>query len=303
LSKNWFRSLGLLLILSLALIIPSATQADTYDSTLTLENKNPDTWQVLPDNEYGTLHYNPSGPTFDFSFTGVGLEPSTAYSLIYYANPWPGNNPGASLGTGTSGTDGALTIIGSPNLNISLPTPPDSNMAVSHEGPPDNYIHPFGAKIWLVPSACYDTSTKAVSSWEPNRFLFETDLITYTDTDLVTGGTGVPLTTTITEPAAEIGLSVSPPSVTFGSVAIGTCSTNFLITLTNTGNVPIKVTASTSAGYYTDCLRINGVVANGWVSQKIPVGGSLSINTQSCPTIAYNGTVTGSIAFVASFAP
>ena len=282
--------------------IPLPVFAVTFDSTLTLDNKNPDTWARIADGRLGTLQYNASGATFSFNFSATGMEASTSYSLIYYANPYPGNNPGALIGVGTSGADGAVTITGSPNLNMNLPTPPDSNMLVDHSVPPDSYAHAFGAKIWLVPSACYDSALKKIITWSPARFLFETDVITYTDTDRV-GGSGVTTTTTITEPVATIGLSVSPPAVNYGSVAIGLCSTEFPITLTNTGNVPIKVTATTTAGFYTECMKINSVMANGWISTIIPVGGNLIIQTKVCPTSTYSGTATGSVSFLASFAP
>jgi hypothetical protein len=126
--------------------------------------------------------------------------------------------------------------------------------------------------------------------------------MTYTDTD---AGTGIstPLATTIVEQPATIGLSISPPAVNYGSVAIGACSAESPITLTNTGNVPVKVTATTSAGFYADCMKINNLVANGWVSTTIPAGGNLIIQTKVCPTIAYSGTANGSISFIASFAP
>jgi hypothetical protein len=84
---------------------------------------------------------------------------------------------------------------------------------------------------------------------------------------------------------------------------MGSCSSENPITLTNTGNVPIKVTASTSAGFYTDCLKINDVIANGWVSTKIPAGGHILVQATVCPTVAYSGTLTGNVNFVASFAP
>jgi hypothetical protein len=256
---------------------------------------------VIADGRSATLSYNSSGATFDFTLTAIGLELSTAYSLIYYANPWPGNNPGKLIGTGVSDGSGGLTITGTPDLGMSLPTIPDSNMVVNHCVPPDNYATCYGAKIWLVPSACY--SEPAITTWAPERFLFETDLIVYTDTNLA-GGEGVSLTTTITEPAATIGLTVSPPSLSFGSVNVGTCSTpDLVVTLTNTGTVPIKVTASTSAGFYTDCLKLNNLTANGWVSATIPVGSFITVNAKVCPTIAYNGTITGSVSFLASFSP
>lgn len=289
-----------LLVVLLALI-PISAFAVTFDSTKTLENKDTATWAIITDGRSGTLQYNSSGNNFDFNFTGIGLEVSTAYSLIYYANPYPGNNPGGLIGTGTSDGSGGLVISGSVNTG-SMPRPPDSNMLVDHSIPPDNYATPFGAKIWLVPSACYNSTTKSITTWSPTRFLFETDMINYVDTD-AGGGSGTSLTATVTEPTSTIGLTVSPPSVAYGSVAIGTCSTEFPITLTNTGNVPIKVTATTTAGFYTACLQINSVTANGWVSPTINAGQSLIIQSKVCPTASYSGTLTGTVTFVASFAP
>ena len=292
----------ILLLLMALLLIPASVSAITYNSTTVLDNKDTTTWARITDGRLGTLNYNSSGPTFDFSFTASGVEASIAYSLIYFANPYPGNNPGALIGTGTSTAEGTLLITGSPELGINLPTPPDSNMLVDHSGPPDNYVHAFGAKIWLVPSACYNATTKSVITWSPTRFLFETDLITYTDTN--TGsGPAVPATTVVTEPAATIGMTVSPTALNFGSVAIGSCSTAIPMTLTNTGNVPIKVTITTTSGYYASCLKANDLAANGWVSPTIPAGEALIVQMKSCPTAGYSGTATGTVYFMASFAP
>jgi hypothetical protein len=287
-------------------VIPAtATAVADPDGKLILENKNPSTWLAIPDTRFGVLSYYSSGATFTFAFLAEGLEVSTAYSLIYYANPWPGNNPGKLIGTGTSLADGTLAISGIPNLDMSLPTPPDSNMVVNHCGVPNNYLTCFGAKIWLVPSDCYSAGTNSISTWSPTRFLFETNLINYIDTD-VPGDPGdtVAMTATVTEPASTIGLTVSPQSIAFGSVEIGSCSANFPITLTNTGTVPIKVTALASIGFYTDCLKIDTIAANSWVSTTIIAGGSLIVNAKVCiNTTAYAGTQTGSVSFLASFTP
>lgn len=299
-----FLSILLVLVISV-MALPMLVSAVTYDSSTELDNKNTTTWAKIPDGRLGELSYKASGPTFDFLFTATGMEAEVAYSLIYYANPYPGNNPGLLIGTGTSDTVGALTISDTPDLGMNLPTPPDSNMIVSHSGPPDNYPHPFGAKIWLVPSDCY--SGTSVSVWSPERFLFETDLITYTDTNLG-GGTGVSLTTTITEPVSTIGVSITPDLLNFGSVAIGSCSTDVPITVTNTGNVPITVTAIPSSGFYSDCMQLKpsgGTYTSsvGWESPKIYAGTSLIVYAKVCPTIAYSGVTTGNIDFMTEFAP
>jgi len=292
----------------MAMVVPVSTMSIPVQAsdniTVPLDNKNAE-WARVSDSTSGTLTFNPSGTTFVFNFTATGLELNKAYSLIYYANPYPGNFPGALIGTGTSTASGVLTITGAPNLGIDLPTAPDSNMLVAHNVPPDNYVHPYGAKIWCVPSDCYVGGK--ITTWSPTKFLFETDLITYTDTDKV-GGTPITTTTTITEPVSTIGMTVSPTALAFGSVAIGADSAEVAITLNNTGNVPIKATATTSAGFYTDCMlfKPNGGVysnASGWVSPTIASGASLIVYAKVHPTITYSGTVTGTLNFVASFAP
>ena len=296
--------LGIFVALALVFVGLASVQPSLAVSgdSLLLENKDTGTWAVIADGRSGTLDYNTSGNTFDFSFTATGLEASTDYSLIYYANPWPGSNPGKLIGTGTSDGSGNLAILGSPDLGMSLPTPPDSNMVVDHCVAPDLYGTCYGAKIWLVPSACY--SEPAITTWSPERFLFETDLIVYTDTNLPSEDGDVTTTVTITEPQARIGLSISPLELAFGSVDIGSCSALVPVTLTNEGNVPIKVTITTSAGFNANCLKLSDdTLINGWISPTIPVGDFLVVNIKACPTIAYNGTIPGSISFDASFSP
>jgi len=170
---------------------------------LELRQKNPDTWEVVEDGASGMLTYNLSGSTFEFKFEGEGLEPDTEYSLIYYADredrfvEWGGDNPGALIGSSTSDTDGEIEIEGSVNLRedldplgMDLPHPDDANAYYwnyADEGDPnytgDGYANAHGAKIWLVPSSAYDAGAYRVDSWEPESFLFETDLINFDDTD------------------------------------------------------------------------------------------------------------------------
>jgi hypothetical protein len=155
-----------------------------------LVNKDGTTWQPEASDGCGFLVYEPVSDTFNFYFTAYNLEPSTAYSLIYYADfadrytQWGGNNPGALIAVGVSDTSGNLTLNGSVELGMSLPCTPDANMSVhDYSGSPDYYAHAHGAKIWLVPSDCYDATACQVITWSPTRFLFETDLIFYMDSD------------------------------------------------------------------------------------------------------------------------
>jgi hypothetical protein len=160
----------------------SLWEMDTIDFTIAapsqevmiLVQKSPSgSWPVINyPNTWGELKYRVSGPEFDFDFDGYGLMTDMDYSLIYYADPWPGNHRGALLGTGhTDPINGDLTISGSVDLGMDLPDCDD-----------DNY--PSGAKIWLVPSSDYDAGNTKMIGWHPSNYLFEYDLITYDDTDI-----------------------------------------------------------------------------------------------------------------------
>ena len=129
-------------------------------------------WDIVPDGAWGKMKYNLSGPTFDFVFNGHRLEAGTAYSLIYYADGWPGNHPGALIASGTSNADGDIHLKESMELDMDLPDPTDTNYLT------------YGAKVWLVPSSDYNATTNSMTAWNPANYLFEYNGITYDDTDI-----------------------------------------------------------------------------------------------------------------------
>ena len=136
-----------------------------------LWEKDPSTWEIVEEGAWGKLKYNLEGPTFDFLFNGHGLEVGANYTLIYYADPWPGNNPGALIASGTVNDGGNIRLTGSLNLSMDLPHSSDGN-------------HPDGAKIWLVLSDDYDETSCQMIGWNPAEYLFEYDLISYDDTNV-----------------------------------------------------------------------------------------------------------------------
>jgi len=143
---------------------------------VTLVKKDPGTWDRIQEDTYGILNYDPIGDTFRFSFKGYKLEEDTQYYLIYYADPWAGDNPGAIIARGMTNGDGYISIINRPGreLDMDLPAAPDENLN-------------DGAKVWLVPADCYDYVTNTITSWQPTRFLFEetmADRVWYDDTDV-----------------------------------------------------------------------------------------------------------------------
>jgi len=162
----------------------------TYNTkSVDLRQKSPDNWEFIDGGASGTLTYNVVGPRFVYEFHGTLLEANTLYSLIYYAESevgslnLPSEIPGALIADGTSDSTGNIYLQGSNNLSMDLPTQEDANyewLPCALEYGPNH-----GAKIWLVPSDCYDPNNKVVrqDKWQPDRFLFETLLIAYFDSN------------------------------------------------------------------------------------------------------------------------
>jgi len=171
----------------------------TYYSKINLENKDVD-WKILSEDDVsGELIFNIVGNTFNWKLTAQGLQTTTNYVLIYYADfedrytKWGGNNLGAYIATITTDTAGAIDTSGSTNLGINLPTSPDWNMNDATDYfTLDDYSMRRGAKVWLVPASDYNTGEKKLTAWNPTTYLFETNLITYNDNDEVTFGLWMP---------------------------------------------------------------------------------------------------------------
>lgn len=140
-------------------------------TTLGLENKNIDAgWDpITGDGIYGTLTFISSHPTFDYTLNVFGLVPTTSYSLIYYADPWPGNNPGALIRTFTTDDGGDASVSGDVELGMDLPASGDTNYGT-------------GAKIWVIKTSEY--TPNSVNTWPVGaESLFENNLIIYNDTN------------------------------------------------------------------------------------------------------------------------
>lgn len=169
--------LFVLVVAALVLALPTAVLAAKPDKGLKglkgqagqsnmafveLWEKDATTWEIIEAGAWGKLKYNLEGSTFDFVFNGHGLEADTEYSLIYYADPWPGDNPGALIASGTSNEWSDIHLMGSVELGMDLD----------------------GAKIWLVLFDDYDAVECKMTGWNPAEYLFEYDLITYDDIEI-----------------------------------------------------------------------------------------------------------------------
>ncbi|MCK5510881.1 SipW-dependent-type signal peptide-containing protein [Candidatus Parcubacteria bacterium] len=128
-----------------------------------MDNKyNNNTWTATADETMGILKYDYMAPTFNYDFLGVGLNPSTEYCLIYYADPWSSEGSGTTgqtgflIDQGTPDSDGKLSLIDNKNINTDLPNIDDEN-------------YPNGAKIWLLPCIKYDILNHKLVSWSPDN--------------------------------------------------------------------------------------------------------------------------------------
>ncbi len=140
-------------------------------TTLQLKEKDPITWNVVANGASGTLTFNTASNTFDYNLVASGLNNNTSYSLIYYADPWPGNHPGKLIGAHMTDGSGAIASGAvSVNLAMDLPMPADAN-------------YPVGAKIQLVLTADYNSGTNSMTAWNPSEYLFEMNLVSYDDTN------------------------------------------------------------------------------------------------------------------------
>ena len=254
--------LSMMLVPAGALADPVVLGAVVLDSQVFLDNKDAVTnWGEGPyaltpgDGIGGILGYNASGSEFVWGLEATGLAAGD-YALIYYADfsarftTWGGNNPGAVIDTVTADVLGNISASGSIDLGMDLPCPPDANQfeidyGTGPDTTGDNYTHVHGAKIWLVPTSVLSAGgVLPVISWPPDdTWLFETDLITYNDTD---------------ENSTIISIDVTPTTIDFGNLAAGMTRDMGTITITNSGTATVDVAASVAGdGVFTNGLKLN----------------------------------------------
>ena len=290
-------------------LMPIMAKATDYDLSLPLVSKSGDPDWFVTQGASGTLRYNPDGATFDFSFEATGLQHTTDYDLIYYADPWQNTNCEVLAGFITDGNGDISLVDKTAVLDENLPNSPDNNMTESYCelmcG--ENICNPdastcWGAKIWLVLANDYDADAHMMVGWNPASYLFETDLINYLYEPVYSGepssGTVLP---------AFIGATISPLSLQFGLIAQGSISNVQDITITNTGSVAIKVTVSITnitGTLFTDCLELSNdgiawTVDQDWNYPSIPVGEGKVVKARLNVPAGYSlGTSTATVFFM-----
>lgn len=219
--------------------------AATYTSVVLEEKESfgeTGDWNIVGNGYNATIVYGDVGSMFVWHASGTAKQTNTEYSLIYYADPWPGDNPGALIGTFETDGAGKFDVADSTDIGFSLPHADDANGNASetnYSGAPDCYDHANGAKLWIVLSDDY--AEPAMTRWDPAEYLFETELITYTyDTTTASGltmisigdafnGDTVPIviSNSMNVGSVDLTLSYDPAVVKVTSVANGDMDSMF----------------------------------------------------------------------------
>lgn len=132
-------------------------------SALRLENKQDVSGvshTLNQDSTYADLTYTVRDRAFNYSLTVNGMVDG-AYTLVSYADPWPGADTVALANVTVSGGNGTATDSVDINRNL------------------------ISRKTWLIPGTFAPGSTVNVAaSWNASRTLFETGLMDYYDADI-----------------------------------------------------------------------------------------------------------------------
>ncbi len=152
--------------------------------TISLRHKDPLTWEVLEDEELGgaDITFNTCGTTFDYSMDYWNI-PEGEYSLVYYIDQDPRFELWGKVDViETISIEGTGTYSNSVDI-LTMPCIDDWNAGpeADYSVEPDNYEHANGAKLWLVPSI--DIENGQMTVWNPDNYLFETDLALYINCD------------------------------------------------------------------------------------------------------------------------
>lgn len=138
-------------------------------STLDLTSKN-STWDA-DGRMTATVEYTTEGPVFETTvINSVGFTLAD-YKLIYYAD-------------NVDRFNNVAQAVDVEDIDSSLPYEGDENaVGGSYDyTESDGYVHANGAKLWLIPKNATD-SDGTINNWSRmDEFLFETDMITYTET-------------------------------------------------------------------------------------------------------------------------
>jgi len=136
----------------------------TSKDSLVLVQKDMLTWGPLAGGAEGQFKFKMGKKNLDVKIKASGLQPLTNYSLIYFLDPWPSQGLVCLCNAKTDG-GGNLRAKAKANVDV-LPIPSDAN-------------YPCGAKIWLVLTADVDCENQVMTAWNPESYLFQTQLVQF----------------------------------------------------------------------------------------------------------------------------
>lgn len=147
-----------------------------WGDNINLVQKNPADWTKVKNGASGDFWVGPFEQKFTFS--AKGLVKNTEYTLISYAEPYPGTGSKV-IGQATSNNKGVVKINGKFS---------NTDSVVYNIYAPDaagDYKDTVGAKIWLVKTADLSITggTASFIAWNPTTYLFEMSLVDYPDLD------------------------------------------------------------------------------------------------------------------------
>jgi len=156
-------------------------------TTLDLCYKDTSNW-ACTGSKRAILTFDTVNPTFAYELDATAL-PANQYSLIYYPDKNAAKDWNAENIVVIDTFEGNSIVSGDVDLGINLPNTGDYNINPSpnycnNNNGFDAYDHCRGGKIWIVLTE--DITGKKLNKWNPANWLFETDLITYSDCDLYT---------------------------------------------------------------------------------------------------------------------
>ena len=145
-----------------------------WGDNINLVQKDPATWAVIQNGAHGSFYTIENR----FAFSAQGLVKNTQYTLLSYAEPYPGTGSKV-IGTvmsdkwGRVFLNGKFSDISSVVYNIYGP-----NAA-------GDYQNTVGAKVWLVRTSdlAISGTTASFITWNPTNYLFERTLIDYPGLD------------------------------------------------------------------------------------------------------------------------
>lgn len=130
------------------------------------EKDSSNDWSIVDDGAWGKLVFGMKKNSEDkFVFNGHKLEAGKEYTLLSYAENWPGCNS-IELGTATADEFGNIHIMGTMEHVL-------NDYPYGFGG---DYEGVSGAKIWLVLADDKETDG-CFDAWNPNEYLFESELI------------------------------------------------------------------------------------------------------------------------------